>query len=476
MFKEICSWFEIRSIHTKITLICSVSFIALIILINLAMWLSISYALYHPAEATIEHSIRNAEKILAESDEYPDDLIFHSIHKILVSGVVLRVFDDQGNLLFDTDEINFPTNEMFEQNIIKHPPILADENLKMAQLGNAIVYRADITFYKSGRYLIFYFFRTITSQKNIFDELGMFLLIIDFLSVILAIMISRFISRKILLPIKKITELARKISTETESERVEERIPVPPANDEISELAKTFNEMLDRMQGDISEHKKFVSDASHELRKPLTIIEGYIEVLEKFGKTDIKLRDESLEAIRDETQNIQKLLKTLRPRPINLKKDLKFHKKVFELSEVVETAFQRENTTVNNHTMTLTQNDSAQIYGDKTTILQMLRIFLDNAIKYTPEGGNINLSSIIRGDKVLVGIADTGIGIAAENFGKIFNRGVRLMEDNFVNQAEGSGIGLAVAKEIADAHSIKIDVESKVGEGTTFTLNIPLAK
>ena len=461
MFKEIRSWFEIKSISKKITLTCSVSFIALIILINLAMWLSISYALYHPAEATIEHSVKNAQKILEESDQYPDDLIFHSIHKILVSGVVLRVFDDQGNLLFDTDEINYPTNELFEQNIMKNPPILADDNLKIAQIKNALVYRSDINVDKSGQHLIFYFFRTITSQKNIFDELGIFLLIIDFLSVILAIMISRFISRKVLLPIKNITKLARKISTETESDRVSERIPVPPANDEISELAKTFNEMLDRMQGDISEHKKFVSDASHELRKPLTIIEGYVEVLEKFGKTDIKLRDESLEAIRDEAQNIQTLLKTLRPRPINLKKSLKFHKKVFELSEVVETAFQRENTTVNQREMSLIQNDSAKIYGDKTTILQMIRIFLDNAIKYTHEGGSIRLSSIINGDRVLVSIADTGIGIAAENF---------------VKQAEGSGIGLAMAKEIADEHSIKIDVESTVGEGTTFTLNIPLAQ
>lgn len=475
MFNEIRGWFGIKSISTKITLICSVSFIALIIIINLAIWLSISYALYHPAEATLEHSIRNAEKILEDSDKYSDDLIFHSIHKILVSGVVLRVFDEKGNLLFDTDEINYPPNEMIEQNIIKNPPILADENLTMAKINNALIYRDDITFYKSGQYMTFYFYRTITSQKNILDDLGIFLVIVDALSLIIFLAIRRFI-KKVLLPIKKITKLAKKISTEIESERVTERIPLPPADDEISELAKTFNEMLDRMQGDISEQKKFVSNASHELRKPLTIIEGYVEVLEKFGKTDIKLRDESLEAIRDETQNIQTLLQSLRPRPINLRKELKFHKKVFELSEVVETAFQRENTTFNQHEMNLVQNDSAQVYGDKTAILQLIRIFLDNAIKYTPEGGKVQLSSVINGDKILVSIVDTGIGIAKENFDKIFKRGIRLLEDNFVKQAEGSGIGLSIAKEIADEHSIKIDIASTLGKGTNFTLNIPLAK
>ena len=472
MFKEIRSWFEIKSISTKITLICSAFFIALIAMTNLVMWLGISYALYHPAEATIEHSINNAKKILEESDKYPDELVFHSIHKILVSGVVLRVFDDKGNLLFDTDEINYPSNEIFEQGIMTSPPILADENLKIAQMGNAIVYRADVSFYKSGRYLIFYFYRTITSQKNIFDRLRNFMLIVDVLSLIIAITISRFIGRKILLPIKNMTGLAMKISTEAESELVEERIPIPPTNDEISELADTFNTMLDRMQDDILEHKEFVSNVSHELKTPLTIIEGYVDILEKFGKTDIQLRNESIEAIRGETQNTLNLLKSLRPRLINLSNS----KKNFELSKVIEKVFKSRATMIKRHEFTLMKNDYARIYGNKTKILQLMRIFIDNAIKYTPEGGKIQINSVKNDDKVLVSIADTGIGIAAENFEKIFKRGVRIVEDNFVKNVEGSGIGLAMAKEIADEHDIKIEIESKLGEGTTFTLNIPLAR
>ncbi|MBQ7197824.1 MAG: ATP-binding protein, partial [Selenomonadaceae bacterium] len=118
--------------------------------------------------------------------------------------------------------------------------------------------------------------------------------------------------------------------------------------------------------------------------------------------------------------------------------------------------------------------DAAQIYGDKAAMLQILRIFLDNAIKYTPNSGSVKLSSIKQGDKVFVSIADNGIGIAAEDFDKIFERGVRLSGNSFVNEVGGSGIGLYMAKVIADSHDITIDVESTVGKGTTFTLAIPI--
>lgn len=476
MFKEIRSWFEIRSISTKITLIFGAFFISLIVLTNVVMWLGISYALYHPAEATIEYSIKNAEKILAESDKYPDELIFRSIHKTLVPGVVLRVCDEKGNLLFDTDEINYPANEQFEQNIVASPTILADKTMKIAQIGNAIVYRADISFYKSGQYLIFYFFRTITSQKNIFEKMGIFMLIIDAMSVIAAVRVSRFISREVLLPVKNMTELANKIVNEKEREGVKERIQLPPANDEIKELAKTFNTMLDHMQNDISNYKKFFSNVSHELHNSLTIVLGYVDVLKKFGISDSELFDESVTNIDGEAQDMRSILENLRFIARGENHNLKFRKENLDLAEIIDTNFRRMKIYVKYHDFQLTQNDSAQIYGDRTAIAQMLRNIINNAVKYTPKGGSIRIDSVVHDDKVLVSIADTGIGIPAEKFDTIFEREVRLTNDPFVAHARGCGIGLSMAKMVAEGHDIDIGIESTVGEGTTFTLSIPLAK
>ena len=449
--------------------------IGLIALINVVMLFGISYALYHPAEATIEHGIESAQKILADSDDYNDDLIFRSIHKSLVSGVVLRIFDEKGNLLFDTNEVNYPTNQMFEENILKDPPLLSNKKMDVAQLHNALVYRAGMTFFRGGEYLTLYFYRTITSQTNIFADLEMFMLLTDLLSIIFSVGISAFISRKILQPVKNVTALANKITLENERERVKDRIPLPPSNDEITELAKTFNKMLDLMQSDIARHKEFVSNAAHELRTPLTVIEGYVDILKKYGDKDKSLRDESVDVIGEETQNIQMLLKNLRLITRNDDDALELNKEYFDLSEIVSNAFRRATTTAgNNHEVKLIQNDSAQIYGDKAAILQILRIFLDNAIKYTPSGGVIKLSSVKKDDEILLSISDTGIGIAKENFDKIFERGIRLSENSLVNKTKGSGIGLFIAKIIADGHDIIIDVESTLGKGTTFTLKIPL--
>ena len=121
-----------------------------------------------------------------------------------------------------------------------------------------------------------------------------------------------------------------------------------------------------------------------------------------------------------------------------------------------------------NHKIEIVQNDDAKVFGDEDIFLQMLEKFLDNAVKYSPRGGKISVTSKVDGDKVFVSIADNGVGIAQEHFDKIFERFFRAG----VVDVEGGGLGLTIAKWIADNHEIKISVQSEIGKGTTFTLNI----
>lgn len=469
MISTILRRYDNMSISKKITLICSIFFILLIALINVVMFIGISRALLYPAEATIKHGVKSLNEILETSTNEIDDKFFQSLKKILVAGVVLKVYEDD-KIIFDTNTELYPTNEDFEKNIIQDRPLLSDQNLDIAKLKNALVYRAEINFNRGGKEYHFYFYRTITSQTNIFHKLKIFMLTVDFISVIFAITAGYIISRKVLKPLKTMTELAKKITLNSERDSVKERIPIPPADDEMSELAKTFNEMLNFMQNDITKYKNFVSDVSHELKNSLMVIEHYSKFL-KYD--DPALHNESVIVIREEAQNMNKMIAHLRSLTKNDDNTLQLNKENFNLAEVVDVAFQRAKTTTNHHEIILIQNDTAQIFGDKAAFLQMLRIFIDNAIKYTPEGGKIKINSVKRGDKIFVSVADTGIGIAEENFDKIFERGVRITEDKFVEKVEGSGIGLDMAKKIADGHDIKIDVESKVGEGSTFKLKIP---
>ena len=154
----------------------------------------------------------------------------------------------------------------------------------------------------------------------------------------------------------------------------------------------------------------------------------------------------------------------------------RLNKKILDLDDIVGEVMSKMKTVIKTHKVELLKNEPAKIFGDETMIRQMLRIFLDNAVKYTPEGGSIKVASKIDGEKILLDISDSGIGIAPENQSKIFERFVRIDSEDLVSEANGSGLGLSIAKWIANNHEIKISVASELGKGTTFTLEIPIIK
>ena len=471
LIEKIRHLYRKAEISTKITWTYACCFMFLILLMNFVLWCGISYALFHPAEATIEYSMKNVQELLSKLEDDTTYFNPNSIREPLVPGVVLRVVNDDGQIFVDTDP-KYLSNELFEENILKDPPYFAEDDMDVAKINNALVYRARMDYIHDSEHVILYFYRTITSMSHIFDQVSSFLLFIDIFGLMFAVRIGNLVSRKILEPINTMTNLAKGIAFK----KMDGRIPIPPSDDELTELAKTLNEMLDRLQGGISKQQKFVSDASHELRTPATVIAGYIEILEKYGREDKELLEESVEAIRSEAQNMKNLLENLLFLARTDQDRQKVYKEKFELSALVEDVMRKMKNVISTHEIFLGRNDAAEIFADKTMILQMLRIFLDNATKYTPEGGKISVNSELRGDKIFLSVADTGIGIAPENLEKVFERSVRIESEELVKDVRGSGLGLSIAKWIADNHGIKIEVQSKLGEGTTFKLLIPVAE
>ena len=456
-------------ISTKITLGYAACFIALLILINAAMWIGVMTALYRPAENSLRYSMEQIKIVFDELEEDEEAYYPNAFRGALVAGVVLRVVDEHGIIFIDTDK-KYPSIKMFEENILDDPPIYADDELEIAQIGSALVYRAQMNYTHDGQTVTLYFFRTITSELILFERLEKFLIVLDILGIIAALFFGRMLSSRILHPIKTMNELAREIAFE----KMSGRIPLGEANDELNELAKTLNKMLDRLQGGINKQQKFVSDASHELRTPAAVIKGYIEFIEHYGTEDKELLTENLKMIGSEAQNMQALLENLLFISRTDQNRQKLNKKTLDLDDIVGDVMQKMKVAIKTHKVALIKNDPAQIFGDETTIRQMMRIFLDNAVKYTPEGGSITVDSKVAGDKVLLSISDSGIGIAPENVDKIFDRFFRVDTEDLVSEANGSGLGLSIAKWIADAHGIKISVASELGKGTTFTLEIPL--
>ena len=457
-------------ISTKITLGYAACFITLLIMINAAMWVGVMVALYRPAASALYYSMSQIENIFEKLEKNYDAFNPAAFRGALITGVVLRVVDEHGNIFIDTDE-KYPSIERFNEGILSDPPIFAEDDFVISQIGSALIYRAEMDYTHDGTTVTLYFFRTITSELKLFDELEKFLLILDIFGIIAALLIGRYLSLGVLKPIKTMNDLAREIAFD----KMSGRIPIGTADDELSDLAKTLNQMLDRLQGGINKQQKFVSDASHELRTPAAVIKGYIEFIETYGIQDEELLRENIKMIGSEAKNMQDLLENLLFLSRTDRNTQKLKKKYLDLDDIVGDVMSKMKIAVKTHKVELVKNDIAKIFGDETTIRQMIRIFLDNAVKYTPDGGTIKVASAVKGKKILLSISDTGIGIAKENQSKIFDRFFRIDTEDLVSEANGSGLGLSIAKWIADEHGIKISVDSELGKGTTFTLEIPIA-
>ena len=455
-------------ISAKITLGYSIFFGIMLVIINVAMWAGVMSALYSPAEKTIQFSMERVKKVFSELEEDYDNYNPNAFRGALVAGVVLRAVDeDRGIIFIDTDE-TYPPIEKFYEGILLDPPMFSRSDWEVARVGSALVYCAKMNYSHEGRNVTLYFFRTITSELRFFDILETTLLVLDVIGVIFAICVGYFLSRRVLKPIKTMNDLAREIAFE----KMEGRIPIGTADDELNRLAKTLNEMLDRLQKGIDRQNEFVANASHDLRQPITAFLGWLSLLKNGGINDPELLNEAIDVLGKESDNMEKLMENISILSRSDRNCLTFRKEILDLSDIVSEIMRSAKVYVEAHTIELISNAPAKIFGNEAAVKQLIRAFLENAVKYTPDGGNIKVNSVVEGDKVLLSIADSGIGIAPENQSKIFDRGFRVDNNS---EVKGSGLGLAMAKTIADNHKIKISVDSELGKGTTFTLTIPVA-
>ena len=452
-------------ISTKITVTYIACFILLLMIINAVMYFGVFYALYRPASRSIKHSMTNVQNLMDTLAQDTHAFKVGSIHEPLVAGVVLRVVDDAGNILIDSDA-HYPTNEDFNENILEDPSILADESMEVAAYKGALIYRAKSEYSFEKQHFTLYFFRTITSEKVLLDKLENMLLLLDLFGIIFAVAVGHFTSRKVLKPIKTMTAHAQNIAFG----RMSGRIEIPASNDELTELAKTFNDMLDRIQDGIDKQQEFVVAASHALINPATAIFMATRSLKKYGFNDRKTFDESTAAILDSVHGMENIIQNLLVISRIDQNRQEVSKTNLNLAYLISNAVELIQSVAPDYQIEIVRNDDAQIFGDENLILDMLRKILDNAVKYSPDNKKISVTSKVDGGKIFVSIADNGVGIAREKLDKIFERFFRVSE---VDNVRGGGLGLTIARWVADIHDIKISVESELGKGSTFTLIIP---
>ena len=452
-------------ISTKITLLYAAILFFVLILSTAILGIGAYIYFYRQAEVDLDRSIRHVMGNIESGNAAEAKFWFDGP---VIPGVIVRITDSAGRIVLDTDA-HFPSIDTIERARIT-TPIWADPQMEVSEFQGGSVYHARRYVEYGGIPYQIHFFRTIMTEREFFNSLQRLLFYTIAICFVLALLAGHFISRRILTPIREITWTARSI----EVERLGRRLDVPRARDELSELARTFNRMLDRLQEGFRQEQRFVSDASHELRTPLTVILGYSDMLSRWGREDKNILDEGITAIRSEAENMQQLIEKLLFLARADQKRQVVNKEVVDLAALLADTIEKMQMVTATHEITLGENAPAFVDADPVLLRQLLRIFLENSLKYTPKGGHIRASSLLTadGDAVMVTLADDGIGIAPEHQARIFDRFYRV-DSSRTKETGGSGLGLSIARWIAERHDIRIALTSAVDEGTTITLTIP---
>ncbi len=310
---------------------------------------------------------------------------------------------------------------------------------------------------------------TLRASETELQLLGGLLIWAGLGGLLLVSLVGYLFARRALRPVGRLTELALQISERDLTERLAES----RGKDELSALARAFNSMLDRLHVAFQRQSRFVSDASHEMRTPLAVISGYADLLERWGATQEDVRREAIGAIGREAQRLQRLVHDL----LFLARGaqgLQLSKSYFDLSELVSETVQEAEALRSGRVLVDATRDVVPVHADFDLVKQFLWILLDNAIKYTPEGKEIQVQSRREGGFGVLSVRDQGAGMSEEARAHAFERFYRA--DPARTSGAGVGLGLAIAKEIADAHRGKIEIESAPGAGTTVRLSLPLAR
>lgn len=242
---------------------------------------------------------------------------------------------------------------------------------------------------------------------------------------------------------------------------------------ELEGLENAINAMLGRMQESYRQQARFVSDASHELRTPIAVIQGYAGMLKRWGKEDPKVLEEGIEAIASESDYMKKLVDQLLFLARGDTGRNRLEMKKVNVAEIVQEARDDAALIDKGHLWELGRCDTAFVTADPDLLKQCVRILTENAARYTPEGGAVRLQAVLGETEVRIEVQDTGCGIAQKDMQHIFERFYRA-DDARSRESGGSGLGLAIARWIVDSHGGHFEVFSREGLGTRFTVCLPV--
>ncbi|MBB6214035.1 signal transduction histidine kinase [Anaerosolibacter carboniphilus] len=446
------------SITFKITVVYAFIISLLLLLSNASILLGFRFFLLEQLGKDIE---RNSQFILTDymddTGQIPQEKIANLAKQ---ENLQVHIFDGKNEIIYTTN------NDANNLQLIRQldTPIVLDQRDSQSMILTKSVSINDEDFFLQVE-------KNMQTENTYIQILALVLLIVNGVGAIIILIIGSRISRRMLKPIETMTETVKNITIYD----LNRRLDVRGSQDELKELAETFNEMFDGIQSSYDRQNQFVSDASHELRTPIAVIQGYANLLDRWGKDDKAVLEESIVAIKGEAENMQSLMEKLLFLARSDKGLQKLEIEEFVLNDLMHEVAKETRLIDTVHDIQYISKEMIVIQADRKTLKQALRIFIDNSAKFTPPDGIIRLETYLQKKHIVIVIEDTGAGIPKEDIPHIFDRFYR-SDKSRTKASGGHGLGLSIAKLIIDRHKGRIEVESTVQVGTKIRIYLPVSQ
>ena len=459
-------------IRWRLTLFNALIMCSILLVLGLVLFLLLRQSLYSGIEETARSRALTAAKAI-EAGENPlkdaDD-----VEQLTADGVFLIVRDESGAIIDRTNNFS-PANEksdtVWDRTISSKNP--GGGAADLSSEAPDYVYAVPVSPPGGSARVV----EAAKSYDAVEDTLETFVTVLaagSLVALLLSVAGAYLLARAALSPVEAVVASAREM-TEGDLSR---RLPVAHPKDEIGRLTTTINALLARLEAAfarreeaLSRQRRFAADASHELRTPLTSISGYARMLQEWGLKDPQTAREGVAAIRQEAERMHGLAESLlalargdEGAPL----DIRAHDLAAVAEEATQTA--RANAGEKIAVRYVPPSGPVEAMFDQDRLRQAASILLDNAIKYTPKGGKVTLTVHERDGWAALSVSDTGIGISEDKLPLVFERFYRA---NPSRADGGGGLGLSIARQIAESHGGSIEVDSTLGEGSTFTLLFP---
>jgi signal transduction histidine kinase len=450
------------TISNKITLMYGVIFAIFVLVVNAVIFVNL-YMFYRDIS---RNEVEETVEIIANHIRAGGEITQERINALIPYKYVSASVTDAGEAIRQypefggkTDGERIPPPAFFDSFAAQPPENGNGHGGFMARIMNT-GFSQILLDYNATTYLITTS-RSFEREIQIFRVFQSLFALFNMIGVAGAFLVGRYISRKMLRPITDMIKLASEISIDDLSKRIE----IDGPDDEINLLGKTFNDMICRLSVSFEKQSRFVSDASHELRTPISVIQGYANLLARWGKDDPAILQESIESIKSETERMITLVKKL----LFMAGDDNFKQTVRDyicLNDCLRDILKEIQVMDLPHEIKFEEKTQINIYADADLMRQMLWIFIENSMKYSKNGkAEITIRMYADDINQYVSIKDNGIGIKEKDLPFVFERFYR--GDKARSQIiTGTGLGLSIVDRIIKAHNAKVSITSKQDLGT----------